>query len=62
MPVQRCSKDGKAGWKYGKEGTCYTGPGAKEKAIKQGQAIEINRHKTDAKGDDNDTMDKKYIL
>lgn len=45
MPVKRCTKDGKAGYKYGDSGTCYTGPGAKEKAIKQGQAIEISKHK-----------------
>ena len=58
MPVQRCSKDGKAGWKYGKEGTCYTGPGAKEKAIKQGQAIEINKHKNKAEETENGNVQK----
>lgn len=45
MPVKTCSKDGKSGYKYGDSGHCYTGPGAKRKAAKQGQAIEISRHK-----------------
>lgn len=39
MPVQKCQKDGKAGWKYGSKGACYAGPSAKKKAIKQGVAI-----------------------
>ena len=46
MPVKRCTKDGVSGWKYGDSGHCYTGPGAKSKAAKQGQAIEISRHST----------------
>jgi hypothetical protein len=37
MPLKRCGKDG---WKWGDSGECYTGPGAKKKAIKQGVAIE----------------------
>lgn len=40
MPLKKCSKDGKSGWKYGDSGHCYTGPGAKKKAIKQGIAID----------------------
>lgn len=39
MPIKRCEKDGKAGFKYGDEGTCYTGPNGKEKAIRQAIAI-----------------------
>lgn len=47
MPVKSCNKDGKPGYKWGDSGKCYTyTPGneqskkaAKEKAIKQGQAI-----------------------
>ena len=39
MPVQRCQSKGKPGFKYGKEGKCYTGKDAKKKAIKQGLAI-----------------------
>ena len=45
MPIQRCTKDGKSGFRYGPEGFCYTGPRAREKARKQGQAIEINKHR-----------------
>lgn len=40
MPLKQCSSDGKSGWKWGDQGHCYTGPGAKKKAIKQGVAIE----------------------
>lgn len=45
MPVKKCSKGGKSGSKYGDSGKCYTGKDSKEKAKKQGQAIEISRHK-----------------
>ena len=43
MPVKRCQKDGKPGWKWGDQGTCYTGPGAREKALAQGRAIKANQ-------------------
>ena len=42
MPVKKCQKDGKNGYKWGDQGKCYTGPGAKKKAIKQGMAIHSN--------------------
>lgn len=45
MPLMKCTNNGVSGWKYGESGHCYTGPGAKKKAIKQGQAIEISKHK-----------------
>ena len=45
MPVMRCTKGGKSGYKYGKSGTCYTGPGARAKAAKQGRAIKTSQHK-----------------
>lgn len=40
MPLQKCSSNNKQGWRWGDKGKCYTGPGAKKKAIKQGVAIE----------------------
>lgn len=40
MPLEKCKKGGKSGWKWGDSGACYVGPGAKKKAIKQGIAIE----------------------
>ena len=40
MPLKRCESGGKSGWKWGDQGKCYTGPGGKKKAIKQGVAIE----------------------
>lgn len=43
MPLKRCSKDGQTGWKWGNEGTCYVGPGAREKALEQARAILANQ-------------------
>jgi len=48
MPVKRCTKDGKSGFKYGDAGKCYTyaeGDQASEnaahdKAVVQGKAVE----------------------
>jgi len=40
MPLKKCSVNGKSGWKWGDQGHCYTGPGGKKKAIKQGVAVE----------------------
>jgi len=50
MPVMRCQKNGKPGFKWGKNGKCYTyTPGdaasrerAKKKALAQGRAIKAN--------------------
>lgn len=39
MPIKQCQINGKKGWKYGDEGTCYTGPEGKRKAISQAIAI-----------------------
>jgi hypothetical protein len=47
MPLKRCTKDGKSGWKWGDEGKCYTGPDAKKKAAKQGAAIKSNSNIAD---------------
>lgn len=43
MPVQRCSKGGKSGHKYGSSGKCYTGGGSKSKAARQGRAIKASQ-------------------
>ena len=40
MPLQKCTIDGKSGWQYGAQGEFYTGPNAKQDAIKQGVAID----------------------
>ena len=39
MPVKSCTSGGKSGHKWGDKGKCYTGPGSKAKAAKQGAAI-----------------------
>lgn len=51
MPVMRCEKDGKDGWKWGESGTCYTGPDARQKAREQGIAIEIRQQAEEANDD-----------
>lgn len=43
MPLMRCTSKGKSGWKWGKSGKCYTGPGAKKKALRQMRAIKANQ-------------------
>lgn len=56
MPVQNCSLEGKPGFKWGQEGTCYIyEPGdakgraeAKERASLQGRAIEGDSQTTGA--------------
>lgn len=55
MPLQRCQDQGKNGWKWGDSGKCYTGPDAKEKAKKQGQAIEINKRAEEIKRQKDDS-------
>lgn len=43
MPIKKCKlPTGKSGYKYGDSGKCYSD---RSKAVKQGQAIEISRHK-----------------
>lgn len=39
MPLQRCLREGKAGWRWGREGYCFTGDNAKNKALSQAVAI-----------------------
>lgn len=39
MPTQRCQLNNKKGFKFGPKGKCFTGPGAKAKADRQGRAI-----------------------
>lgn len=45
MPLQRCQVNGKKGWKWGSSGKCYTGPGARTKALEQGRAIEASKRR-----------------
>ena len=47
MPAESCIRNGNKGVKWGAEGFCYTGPNAKEKALRQGRAIEASKAKRD---------------
>ena len=40
-----CTSKGQSGFKSSEGGTCYTGPGAKEKSTAQVQAINISKGK-----------------
>ena len=52
MPLKRCTKNGKSGWKAWKKGYCYTGKDARKKALAQLNAIHVNK-------DEGDLMKKK---
>ena len=54
MPLKKCTKNGKSGWQWGDQ-SCFTGPGAREKARKQGVAIKISQQKK-GKADKPDLM------
>ena len=42
MPVKPC---GRGGRKWGNRGKCYTGPGARAKAARQGRAVKANQNR-----------------
>ncbi len=43
MPIQDCQVDGRKGKRWGKQGRCYTGPGARRKALRQSRAIKASQ-------------------
>ncbi len=43
MPIQDCQLDGRKGKRWGKSGKCYTGPGARRKALRQARAIKASQ-------------------
>lgn len=43
MPLMRCMRGSALGYKWGRNGRCYIGKGAKDKALKQGRAIEASK-------------------
>ena len=46
MPLQKVRKGNQTCWKFGKDGKVYCGPGAKEKAARQGRAIKAQQTKS----------------
>ncbi len=44
MPVMSCTREGKPGYKWGKEGFCFTGSNAEEKAAEVGRAIKAKEN------------------
>ena len=48
MPLKRCQKNNKKGWKWGDSGTCYVNGNDSQNrylAAKQGRAIETSKKK-----------------
>lgn len=43
MPLERCTIDGKEGWRWGSSGKCYTGPEGRALALRQARAILANQ-------------------
>lgn len=43
MPLIKVKKNGQTCWKWGTSGKLYCGPGAREKAVKQSQAIRASQ-------------------
>ena len=48
MPIKTCSEGGKNGLKWGNSGKCYTGKGAKAKAMRQAAAINLSEKEVKA--------------
>ncbi len=46
MPVHKVVKNGRTGYQWGSQGKVYTGPGARERATRQGQAAHAAGYKT----------------
>ena len=54
MPLEKCTSNGRPGYKWGTSGKCYTYDAnnqaarerAKQLAVRQGQAIEARRQRT----------------
>jgi len=47
MPVVSCTSNGKAGFKFGTKGKCFTGSGGRSKAARQGRAIKASQSRSD---------------
>jgi hypothetical protein len=45
MPIQRCTRKGKSGYRWGKSGKCYLGRGARRKALRQARAIRASQRR-----------------
>lgn len=43
MPVRKCSRGNEQGYKWGEDGSCFTGENAKQKAEMQGRAISMSK-------------------
>lgn len=43
MPLEKCTKDGESGWRFGPQGTCFVGKNGRARAVAQGAAINASR-------------------
>lgn len=44
MPIMKCQVNGRPGLKWGSSGTCYVGPDAEQKALRQAAAAHASGH------------------
>ena len=49
MPLKQCTQDGRSGWQWGDAGTCYTGPQARQRALRQAAAIRASGYTGNAR-------------
>ena len=49
MPLKKCFRRLKPGWKWSDRGFCFTGLNAKAKAMRQGMAIEAKKAEKEKK-------------
>ena len=50
MPIMKCTKNGKSGYKWGRMGACFVGPEGKQKAEAQARAILSSQAKRKKRG------------
>ena len=62
MPLQRCSKNGIRGWRWGNSGACYVGKNAKTLAIRQALAIGKGKIPTDYYDSEESRTNFKQVL
>ena len=61
MPLKECSVDGESGWRWGDAGTCYTGPQARQRALRQAAAIRASGYTGNERRPTQDDLDAPAV-
>lgn len=61
MPLEKCSANNTTGYRWGKQGKCYTGKDAKLKALKQGYAEDPKHFKEEVSKSDIEVSAKEIM-